>query len=178
MRICIDAGHGMSNRKAGVFDSGAVQGEFQEAVIVLDYAHNLKQVFEDMGHEVVMTRINENDHMPLGERGEMARGCDALLSLHCNRVENPQANGMEIFYNQTFGLAQSIYDKLGHALGLRERGVKQNAFRVLVDSPAPAALIELGFLSNPYDLSVILDPEKMQAACEAIAAGVQVWDDK
>ncbi len=37
-RICLDAGHGMSNRTPGVFDPGAVAGGVRKADVALDWA--------------------------------------------------------------------------------------------------------------------------------------------
>ncbi|MBA4293493.1 hypothetical protein C0431_11055 [bacterium] len=37
-RICLDAGHGMSNVVAGRFDPGAVAGGVREADVSLDWA--------------------------------------------------------------------------------------------------------------------------------------------
>lgn len=37
-RICLDAGHGMSNRTPGVFDPGADAGGVREAGVALDWA--------------------------------------------------------------------------------------------------------------------------------------------
>ncbi|MEM7668874.1 MAG: N-acetylmuramoyl-L-alanine amidase, partial [Pseudomonadota bacterium] len=45
--------------------------------------------------------------------------------------------------------ANLVQEELNQALGLRDRGVRQAPFRVLIGASMPAVLVELGFLSNP-----------------------------
>lgn len=58
---------------------------------------------------------------------------------------------------QSFHLAESqrfaslVQEELNLALGMRDRGVKQAPFRVLMGANMPAVLVELGFLSNPEE---------------------------
>jgi N-acetylmuramoyl-L-alanine amidase len=46
-------------------------------------------------------------------------------------------------------LASMIQEELNAALQLRDRGVKQAPFRVLIGAAMPAVLVELGFVNNP-----------------------------
>jgi N-acetylmuramoyl-L-alanine amidase len=48
-------------------------------------------------------------------------------------------------------LATLVQAELNETLGLRNRGVKQAPFRVLLGVAMPAILVELGFLSNPEE---------------------------
>ena len=48
-------------------------------------------------------------------------------------------------------LATFIQEELNQALGLKDRGVKQAPFVVLMGATMPAVLIEFGFLSNPEE---------------------------
>ncbi|MDA8017221.1 MAG: N-acetylmuramoyl-L-alanine amidase [Thermoanaerobaculia bacterium] len=58
---------------------------------------------------------------------------------------------------QSFHLAESqrfanlVQEELNETLGLRNRGVRQAPFRVLMGASMPAVLVELGFLSNPSE---------------------------
>ncbi|RQV98769.1 MAG: N-acetylmuramoyl-L-alanine amidase, partial [Calditrichaeota bacterium] len=53
------------------------------------------------------------------------------------------------------GLVQQGIDKQMQSLDLKNRGVKQGGFWVLVGATMPNILVETGFLSNAYDLKIL-----------------------
>ncbi len=55
------------------------------------------------------------------------------------------------FLAQSQRLGTLVQAELNQALGLRDRGVKQAPFRVLMGAAMPAVLVELGFISNPEE---------------------------
>jgi N-acetylmuramoyl-L-alanine amidase len=174
--VCLDPGHGMSNRRAGVYDPGACAFGKKEAEIAMDWVNELRVILQARGHKVVRTRINGSDPAPVGERAGIAEeyGCDIMLSIHCNAA-NGAANGTETFYRGEFNkeLASKINAALCAALGTKSRGVKTESAsqhsRLAVMSFQPCFLIELGFIDNAGDLEKMIDPARRLAACEAIA---------
>jgi N-acetylmuramoyl-L-alanine amidase len=62
------------------------------------------------------------------------------------------------YLGQSQTLAGLMQAELNEALGLRNRGVKQAPFRVLLGVAMPAILVELGFLSNPSEQQRLQDP--------------------
>lgn len=54
--------------------------------------------------------------------------------------------------------ANLVQAELNQTLGLKDRGVKQAPFRVLMGAAMPAVLVELGFISNPAEESKLLQP--------------------
>lgn len=135
--ICIDPGHGMGNRRPGVYDPGATVNapppnggkprEYSEAVIVMMWADMLRTLLMAAGHKVIRTRVDAADPAPVGRRSEVARkhGCDVFVSLHCNAA-NGVANGTETFYRgpENLALATRANDAVVAGLGTRNRGVK------------------------------------------------------
>lgn len=66
MKICVDPGHGMSNRQPGLYDPGATHTEngfvFEEASIAFQYALSLKDTLRARGVDVFLTRDDAADH--------------------------------------------------------------------------------------------------------------------
>jgi N-acetylmuramoyl-L-alanine amidase len=69
--------------------------------------------------------------------------------------------------------AKLVQGELNQALQLRDRGVKQAPFRVLMGAAMPAVLVELGFLSNPDEEKKLQDPEYRGNLIAALARAVQ-----
>jgi N-acetylmuramoyl-L-alanine amidase len=69
-------------------------------------------------------------------------------------------------------LANLIQGELNQTLQLKDRGVKQAPFRVLVGAAMPAVLVELGFISNPDEEKKLQDPAYQDQLIEALARAV------
>lgn len=175
-KIAVDPGHGMSNRRPGLFDPGATHNEngtnFQEADIALRYGLTLRDKLKAAGKNVFMTRDDNQDPAPVGERAgnAQAASCDGFISLHLNDAEDDSAHGVEVLYNDDNdrALAQSLQDALVKASGLRDRKIKQRPDLAVLKFKDPAALIEFGFIANDKDRDTLLNPQKRDAICDAI----------
>lgn len=177
MTVILDPGHGMSNRRSGVYDPGAVGiDKATEAEIVMDWVNEIRAFLRSAGHKVIRTRINASDPAPVGERAGIAKEYDGdiMLSLHCNAF-NGSASGTETFYRgeQYKAKAEQINVAVVKALGTKDRGVKtegasQHA-RLAVMSFQPCFLLEIGFIDNPDDFKKMTDPKLRAEACEALA---------
>jgi N-acetylmuramoyl-L-alanine amidase len=174
--VILDPGHGLSNRKSGVFDPGAVSNGVREADIVMDWANEIRAFLHAGGYRAIRTRINDKDPAPVGERAGIAMEYDGtiMLSIHCNAA-NGNASGTETFYrgDKNKAKALAINNAVVDALGTKDRGVKLESAsqhkRLAVMAFQPCFLLELGFIDNPDDRAKMLDPELRAKACEALA---------
>lgn len=176
MTVILDPGHGMANRRAGVFDPGACSGGSQEAEIALAWANELRAILLAAGHRVIRTRVDHKDPAPVGKRAGIAHhfGGEIMLSIHCNAA-NGAANGTETFYRSESNREQAdaINMAVVNALETRNRGTKLESLsqhaRLAVMAFQPCFLIELGFIDHSGDRAKMLDPVLRKAACNSIA---------
>ena len=68
--------------------------------------------------------------------------------------------------------ASLVQEELNQALGLRNRGVRQAPFRVLMGAAMPAVLVELGFISNPEEEAKLLSPAYQAQLADALVRAV------
>lgn len=79
---------------------------------------------------------------------------------------------------QSYHLAESqrfarlVQEELNQTLGLRDRGVKQAPFRVLMGANMPAVLVELGFLSNPDEESKLQRPQYRSELVDSLVRAI------
>lgn len=180
MKICIDAGHGMSNRTPGIYDPGAVHREegilFREADIALAYARDLDSELRAQGAETFLTRSKFSDAAPIGLRAASAvrAGCDKLVSLHLNDFDDDRANGLEVLFNgaHSHHLATTLQSNLVHVTGMKNRGAKQRDDLAILRFLSVAVLIELGFIANDSDRSKLLNLDTRKAIVQTIAAAL------
>ena len=171
-----DPGHGMSNRRRGVYDPGAVAGGVTEAGIVMDWANELRGILRARKHRVIRTRVDAKDPAPVSRRDDIAvaYGGDIMISLHCNSSTG-KANGTEVFYrgSDDKAMAVKLSAAVSTALGTKNRGAKTEAqsqhSALAVLEFDKCWLIELGFIDHPGDRAKLLDPALRRRACEAIA---------
>lgn len=183
--IFLDPGHGMSNRRIGVYDPGATvkvgRDEISEAAIVMDWVNELRALLQARGHDVVRSRINATDPAPVGGRVTVAtkNKCKLFISFHCNAA-NGAANGTETFYRSAAGktLATACQAAILKGLGTKDRGLKTESqsqhSRLAVLAHPASCLIELGFIDHEGDRAKMLDAglrfKTCSLLCEAIEA--------
>ena len=167
MKLAIDPGHGMSNKRDDIFDPGAVAAGVRECDIALEWALTGKFILPQYGINHFLTRDDNLDEVPVGRRDDMAAAahCTHFLSIHCNAADG-KATGVEVYYRDISdrAFAQLVLDSLVEATGLKSRGLKresesQHSRLAVLDFGPPACLAEIGFLDNPHDRSVIRDRE-------------------
>lgn len=179
MIVCIDPGHGGP-------DPGAVSADgIQEKKITLTVAKRVAEYLRRAGIQVVLTRdtdkelvLGNDDAAELRARAQVANNAkaDYFLSIHCNAASTPDAEGFELYHypGSTKGamLATKIAGAYAVASGLKKRKVTSANFQVLRDTAMPAALIELGFLTNKADCALLREPAFQDKIALGIAFGI------
>ncbi len=153
--VVIDAGHG--GRDPGALGVSGVQ----EKHVTLAIAR-LVEIFalDDPRLAIVLTR-RQDVTLSLKERIAIAERVDAdlYISVHANAHTTPGARGVETLVPaskarsdpRTLRLARALQAQLASqlgALGVPDRGVKAQRL-YLRWARVPAALVEVGFLTNP-----------------------------
>lgn len=174
--VIIDAGHGGK-------DHGASAESVLEKDLSLLYAQLISQRLVEEGIEVIQLR-KEDEFITLADRimriNQLARNnkADLLLSIHINKGPI-QLSGMQVYLpkNQILNGDTSIhyFESLRFASALsneygNEMKIMPAPFTMLKSVNCPAALVELGFLSNKEEREKLLN-EKYQNQLSAIIAG-------
>jgi N-acetylmuramoyl-L-alanine amidase len=179
--ILLDPGHG------GV-DSGACgrQGT-REKDVNLDVAMRLKDLLENAGADVVMSRTDDS-FIGLYERPFLANYlfADLFISVHTNYHPDLSVNGIEVWYRQnrtdSQDLAKCVLTNIIQTTGFNELGIKSNRlnddFVVIREPQMPSILVEVGFLSNYQEETIIMTPEFRQKAAMGIFQGVMSYYQK
>lgn len=76
------------------------------------------------------------------------------------------------YLKDSSAFAETVQDELSRATGTENRGVKQAPFRVLIGATMPAALVEVGFISNPEEEERLKSDDYQILLAEAIYRGI------
>ncbi|MFZ5633113.1 MAG: N-acetylmuramoyl-L-alanine amidase family protein [Bacillota bacterium] len=184
--VVVDPGH-------GGYDPGAVRGGVYEKDINLQIALKLKKSLEEKGAVVILTRNGdynlaivglhkrEAHRYDLGKRLEMADQSKAglFVSIHVNCICNRIHGGAEVFYypHSEKGklLAECIQAELRSIPGIQKRIAKTSDCYVLRNARIPAALVEVGYLSNPGERNNLLNGEYQALLAEKISCGIREY---
>jgi N-acetylmuramoyl-L-alanine amidase len=72
-------------------------------------------------------------------------------------------------------LAEAVQRELNAATGVRDRGVRQAPFRVLMGATMPAILVESGFISNPEEEARLKDDTYKDKIAQGIAQAIAAF---
>jgi N-acetylmuramoyl-L-alanine amidase len=182
--VVLDPGHGGQ-------DPGTVGvGSTTEAENVLAIAWELKALLEKYGAEVIMTR--QTDTSPSAgtqfygqKNGQLAartaaanrsRG-EIFISLHNDWHDDSSVRGTSVHYYkaQDLALAEALQGALVAHTKARDLGIKRSNFYVLRNTNMPAALVEIGFLSNPEEARLLARPSYRREAALGLLAGINAY---
>ncbi len=196
--ICLDAGHGLIDPGAIGKLSGVT---YYEKTINLSLALNIEEKLISRGYQVVMVR--RGDTSLLGGSSFSAKystvdeavarrilgkkaGADLYLSIHCNSYGGEgRASGPIVFYQSSpktsykaLSLAKlfssfitSVNQKTETGRDCRIRA--GDSYIVLKEMSMPSLLLEVGFMSDAEDLSLISSEAWQNAFADGILAAVE-----
>lgn len=170
-RIVIDPGHGGHDPGA----LGKAHGT-HESELTLMSARLLATELSKTGAVVILTRSDSN-YISLNKRVEISHYhfADAFISLHYNSALDTRASGLLTFYygQKDIKLADSVHSGLLQAgTGLPGGNVRFGNFHVLRENKQPSVLVELGFLSNPFDEMTVRSDSFQSKAASGITNGL------
>ena len=183
--VVIDPGHGGS-------DAGAIgPSGVKEKTVALAVSLKAQKLLQASGYNVVMTRTTDidvaapgvSDAVELQARVNKAPpNAELFISVHCNAFSSTRANGIETYHApgavKGSRLARLLNEELEKLGGLNNRGVKAARFYVMTHSKCPASLIELGFITNPREESLLADEDYQQQLAQAITNAVNRYFDQ
>ena len=167
--IVIDAGHGGK-------DVGAigVSGAFEKDITIRT-ALLLYDKLKAAGANVQMTRSNDTA-ISLKDRVQVSHRhkADAFISIHYDSIDIPSVRGTTTYYytNESKQLADNIHQALIQSTNLRDRKVNKGNFLVLRENRQPSVLLELGYVSNREEESILLSTDYQNRAATAIFQGL------
>lgn len=173
--IVLDPGHGGA-------DPGVIVGPIKEKEITLPIAIKTKEILEAQGARVILTRDSDIDlggpiREELGKRVKLVNEhkAEIYVSIHANKL-NCNCWGAQTFYQkdgtpQGKALAVALQNQLRKWTPTTRTTLEADFF-VLRTSPVPAALVEVGFLSNGREAASLQDPAYQGLVANAIALGI------
>ncbi|WP_338754614.1 N-acetylmuramoyl-L-alanine amidase [Bacillus sp. FJAT-52991] len=178
--IIIDPGHGGK-------DPGAIGFGLKEKDVVLATSLKMNELFKQTPFKVKMTRsddrfisINDRVSYAINNKG------NTFVSIHANAASSSSANGTETIYHAAAGnpyvadsklLASKIQNRLVAAIKTRDRKIKSTEqlgrnLGVLTHNKMPAALVELGFITNKKENDMLKSDYWQDIMAKAIYDGV------
>ncbi len=179
IKIYIDQGHNPSSPNAGAEGNG-----FVEQDITYEIGTRLAALLRQNGNfDVRVSRSTPDEILGTTNASSLrirvdeanAFGADYFVSLHTNASSNASVSGSEVLvYNEpsvASELGEDILVWLNRITGLRNRGiVERPGLYVLRKTRMPAVLVEMGFISNPGDATLMNNSPELFA--EGIYNGI------
>lgn len=200
--ILIDAGHGITKikRKEAVAPGSSVtkaafvsgtSGKYQsEEALNLSVALRLYAKLQEMGAQVYMTRTEHNCDLSNVDRAQLGNNlnADITVRIHADGSNNKSSKGVSVLipgskYIQDAAMLEK--SKRAGECVLNEFVLKTGAINrgtVVRDdltgfnwSKVPTILVEMGFMSNPEEDTLLSTADYQDKITEGIAAGLELY---
>jgi N-acetylmuramoyl-L-alanine amidase len=175
--IVLDPGHGGSN-------PGAVANNTRESDNNLAVALKLRDKLVQAGAKVIMTRSTDRtvaaEGSTLGQelqaRVDLAEAnqADIFVSLHSNENADTSVAGAMTFYpdGKSSNLATTVQSALVKETGAGDKGVSSATFLVLRNTSMPSILVEMGFVSNQQEASLLQNNAYRNQIAQGVFSGI------
>lgn len=177
LKVVIDPGHG------GI-DAGAtgVSGKYEKD-FTLSLSKKVEQLLKkESDIEVLMTRSDDTFiSQESRQRPKYANEvkADLFISIHGNTFSDSSVSGTETFYyhknSQSF--AEIMQKHVVEATGFRDRGVMERDLFVVKETEMPAALLEIGYLTNQEDEAKMWMDDFQNRVAASIVAGIKEYQE-
>ena len=181
-------GPGSGEMKAA--DSTGTHGTtsgLSEIELNFQVATQLKAELEARGYTVLMTRYDNDTAISCSERAQVANnaGADAFIRIHADGSESSSSSGAMAIcitpsnpytastYSESRKLSDAVLNAYVASTGFSSRGVWETDTMTGNNwSEVPCTLIEMGFMTNPNEDSLMADPSFQQKIVTGIANGI------
>ena len=177
----MDAGH-------GGLDPGTIYKNIYEKDINLSIVEKLKEVLEEEGAIVYLTRYGDYDlsknytgsrkKSDLNNRAKIINesGADLYISIHLNSINSSTWSGAQVFYDDVnknnHDLAIIMQKELKKDLKTNREIKEISTMLMNRKITVPGILIEVGYLSNPNDRYKLQKSDYQYKIAESIKNGI------
>lgn len=195
--VCIDPGHGFvdGGTGEGIFADGTLEKD-----ITLSVAKKLSEDLSQYGFETILTH-NGVDFPAAGggnsifnatERSQYANSItmDYFISIHVNSSENPDAEGIRIYYYDNSIKINPIGGEVAELMGKNiEKNMPDDLDPLIVDQSEdpnnsfelcrsvkyPSSLVEIGFCTNANDAAKMIRNDWQEQLAQSLADGINEY---
>ena len=204
--VCLDPGHqgpgidmsapepdgpGSANTKprATSGTSGSYTG-VPEYALNLDVSLLVRDILEQRGYTVIMTRTDNETAISNRERAQLAgnEGAEIFVRIHANGDSSGQQSGALALCpsaaNPYVASLSAESERLSHCIlnaycevtGFSDLGVQYSDSMTGINwSTVPVTILEMGFMTNEFDDNRMADAEFRQIMAEGIVKGIDAY---